>query len=113
MSYKKHFKVNTSGSMSPISGAGSNTNYNADFGYRNWGSSLPDVYTGHPNRIERYNQYESMDQDPEINGALDTIAEFATQQSVDTETAITIKYYQSEKVTDTENEILTDRKSVV
>lgn len=104
MAYKKHFKVNTSGTMSPISGANGN-NYSPDVGYRNWGSSLPDVYTGHPNRIERYNQYESMDQDPEINGALDTIAEFGTQDSVDTETAFTIKYFDD--VTETENEIIT------
>ena len=106
MAYKKHFKVNTSGAMSPISGnGGSGSSMSADVGYRNWGSTLPDVYTGHPNRIERYNQYESMDQDPEINGALDTISEFATQESVDTETAMTVKYY--DKVTDTENEIIT------
>ena len=106
MAYKKHFKVNTSGAMSPISGnGGSGSSMSADVGYRNWGSTLPDVYTGHPNRIERYNQYESMDQDPEINGALDTISEFATQESVDTETAMTVKYYDN--VTDTENEIIT------
>lgn len=107
MAYKKHFKVNTSGTMSPISGnaGGNNTMMSPDVGYRNWGSTLPDVYTGHPNRIERYNQYESMDQDPEINGALDTIAEFATQESVDTETALTVKY--NDKVTDTENDIIT------
>ena len=106
MAYKKHFKVNTSGTMSPISGnGGGGSMMSADVGYRNWGSTLPDVYTGHPNRIERYNQYESMDQDPEINGALDTISEFATQESVDTETAMTVKYY--DKVTDTENEIIT------
>jgi len=107
MAYKKHFKVNTSGAMSPISGnTGSGNNMmSPDVGYRNWGSTLPDVYTGHPNRIERYNQYESMDQDPEINGALDTIAEFSTQESVDTETSITVKYH--DKVTDTENEIIT------
>ena len=106
MAYKKHFKVNTSGTMSPISGnGGRNSSMSPDVGYRNWGSTLPDVYTGHPNRIERYNQYESMDQDPEINGALDTIAEFATQESVDTETSITVKYH--DKVTDTENEIIT------
>jgi hypothetical protein len=105
MAYKKHFKVNTSGTMSPISGNGGSNNYSPDVGYRNWGSNLPDVYTGHPNRIERYNQYESMDQDPEINGALDTIAEFATQDNVDTETAFSLKYF--DKVTDTENEIIT------
>ena len=106
MAYKKHFKVNTSGAMSPISGNSSSTS-NADVGYRNWGSTLPDVYTGHPNRVERYNQYESMDQDPEINGALDTIAEFATQESVDTETALSVKYH--DKVTDTESDIITQQ----
>lgn len=90
--------------MSPISG-NSNSATSPDVGYRNWGSTLPDVYTGHPNRVERYNQYESMDQDPEINGALDTIAEFATQESVDTETALTVKY--NDKVTDTESDIIT------
>lgn len=90
--------------MSPISGNNS-AGASPDVGYRNWGSTLPDVYTGHPNRVERYNQYESMDQDPEINGALDTIAEFATQDSVDTETALTIKYH--DKATETENEIIT------
>ena len=106
MAYKKHFKVNTSGTMSPISG-NSSAPSSPDVGYRNWGSTLPDVYTGHPNRVERYNQYESMDQDPEINGALDTIAEFATQDSVDTNTALTINYH--DKVTDTENDIITSQ----
>ena len=56
MAYKKHFKVNTSGTMSPISG-NSSAPSSPDVGYRNWGSTLPDVYTGHPNRVERYNQY--------------------------------------------------------
>lgn len=105
MSYKKHFKVNTSGTMSPISGRNSGDAGAADVGYRNWSSTLPDVYTGHPNRIERYNQYESMDQDPEINGALDIVAEFATQESADTELSLTVKYH--DKVTDTENDIIT------
>jgi len=92
--------------MSPISG-NSSAPSSPDVGYRNWGSTLPDVYTGHPNRVERYNQYESMDQDPEINGALDTIAEFATQDSVDTETALTVNYH--DKVTDTESDIITSQ----
>ena len=37
-------------------------------------SRLPEVYTGHPNRIERYNQYEMMDVDAEINACLDILA---------------------------------------
>ena len=33
----------------------------------NYSSYLPDVYSGSPNRIERYQQYETMDADPEVN----------------------------------------------
>ena len=77
MSYKKSF-LNKSGVSSPISGNNSNNGAwnnsnkadagysNTDFGYKNYMSRLPEVYTGHPNRIERYNQYEMMDVDAEI-----------------------------------------------
>jgi len=49
-----------------------------------WQSWLPEVYSGQPNRIERYTQYDQMDMDSEINTALDTIAEFSTQTNNDT-----------------------------
>ena len=42
-------------------------------------SYLPEVYAGHPNRIQRYYQYDDMDRDSDINAALDTIADFCTQ----------------------------------
>lgn len=45
----------------------------------NYASYLPEVYAGHPQRIERYGQYDMMDQDSEINSALDTIADFCTR----------------------------------
>jgi hypothetical protein len=96
MSYKKRF-TNKTGVSSPISGANSNSGAwngspgqngmptggwnNDNFGYKNYGSKLPEVYTGHPNRIERYNQYEMMDVDAEINACLDIIAEFSTQKN--------------------------------
>lgn len=109
MSYKKSFKVNTSGVLSPISGAKQtgNSQNNTDFGYRNWGTHLPDVYSGHPNRIERYNQYESMDMDPEVNAALDIISEFSTQNAEDTKIALTVQYHS--KSSPTENEIITEQ----
>lgn len=94
MTYKKRFS-NKSGMSSPISGFNNNTGAwngspgqngsdtggwnNADMGYKNYRSRLPEVYTGHPNRIERYNQYEMMDVDAEINACLDIISEFSTQ----------------------------------
>lgn len=45
----------------------------------NYSSYLPEIYAGHPQRIERYGQYDMMDQDSEINSALDTIADFCTR----------------------------------
>ena len=94
MSYTKRFS-NKSGISSPISGFNNNTGAwngspgqngsdtggynNAEMGYKNYRSRLPEVYTGHPNRIERYNQYEMMDVDAEINACLDIISEFSTQ----------------------------------
>lgn len=82
MSWKKHFRVvnNSSGQISPISGASGSQ---IDPGYRNFASQLPEVYIGHPNRIERYNQYEQMDMDSEVNAALDILAEFCTQSNIE------------------------------
>jgi Bacteriophage T4-like portal protein (Gp20) len=96
MSYKKRFS-NLTGQVSPISGFNNNTGAwngpgapstsgtggwnNTEFGYKNYQSRLPEVYTGHPNRVERYNQYEMMDVDAEINACLDIIAEFSTQKN--------------------------------
>ena len=96
MAYTKKF-LNKSGVSSPISGGNSNSNAwngspgqngsstggwnNLDWGYRNYMSRLPEVYTGHPNRIERYNQYEMMDVDAEINACLDIISEFSTMKN--------------------------------
>ena len=95
MTYKKRFS-NKSGISSPITGFNNNTgSWNGpgqggpaeqglnsqDFGYKNYRSRLPEVYTGHPNRIERYNQYEMMDVDAEINACLDIISEFSTQKN--------------------------------
>jgi hypothetical protein len=108
MAYKKHFKTpNLDGRFSPLGGGSNNPGVMPEFGYKNYGSVLPDVYTGHPNRIERYTQYENMDADPEINAALDIIADFCTQVSEDTKTAFTIDY--KDKPTKTENDILTEQ----
>ena len=105
MTYKKHFtRVNQSGQMSPLGGGSvtgawngpgqnSATNYsNQDFGYKNYGSRLPEVYTGHPNRIERYNQYEMMDVDAEINACLDIISEFSTQKNEHNKTPFSLEW---------------------
>ena len=102
--WRKYFKVaDTSGVMSPISGHNQYglPNYGRndgsmgmppDFVFRNYASRLPEVYSGHPNRIERYNQYENMDMDSEINACLDIIAEFSTQINQDNDTPFEVKF---------------------
>lgn len=51
----------------------------------NYSSYLPEVYAGHPRRIERYSQYDLMDTDSEVNAALDTIADFSVQKNTKTD----------------------------
>ena len=119
--WRKYFKVaDTGGQLSPISGSnqfglpgypkqqgmgGAMANGTGnDFSFRNYASRLPEVYTGHPNRIERYNQYENMDMDSEINACLDIIAEFSTQMNDDNETPFDIHF--KDKPTDHEVDII-------
>jgi len=116
--WKKYFKVaNTGGQLSPISG---NDSYglpgygrndgrdpmrgHADIVYRNYASRLPEVYTGHPNRVERYNQYEAMDQDSEINACLDILAEFSTQTDAQDNLPFEVRY--NDQPTDHEVDII-------
>ena len=84
MAWKKYFK---DANMSPISGEKV-----PNFAKRNYSSYLPDVYTGHPNRVQRYFQYDQMDSDSEINAALDILAEFSTQQNKENETPFDIVF---------------------
>jgi hypothetical protein len=96
MAWKKYFNdVN----LSPISGEKV-----PNFAKRNYSSYLPDVYTGHPNRIQRYFQYDQMDSDSEINAALDILAEFSTQQNKENETPFDIIF--KDETTDHEVKLL-------
>ena len=107
MAWRKYYKLaDTSGMMSPISGASRGPS-GKNFGFQNYKNNLPEVYTGHPNRIERYNQYETMDMDSEINACLDIIAEFSTQLNEQNKTAFEVSY--SEKPTDNEVKILSEQ----
>jgi hypothetical protein len=118
--WRKYFKVaNTGGQLSPISGQNQfglpnyprqtgagydNAGTGNDFAFRNYASRLPEVYSGHPNRIERYNQYENMDCDSEVNACLDIIAEFSTQANEQNDTPFDINF--ADKPTDHEVEII-------
>jgi hypothetical protein len=102
MSWKKYFTpVNASGTMSPISGAGGSLSNPT---HRNYSSYLPDVYSGHPNRLERYGQYDTMDSDSEVNAALDILAEFCTQSN--DENGTPFRVFFKEQATPTEITII-------
>jgi len=102
MSWKKYFTpVSTpSGQLSPISGSGSGGGASRS----NYSSYLPDVYSGHPNRLERYQQYDTMDSDSEVNAALDILAEFCSQTNEENGTPFEIFF--KDQATQTEIKVI-------
>jgi hypothetical protein len=108
MGWKKHWRIVSDGSYSPVNGSVTDySSYNylgsqANAAYRNYQSMLPDVYSGHPNRIDRYTQYENMDLDSEANSALDILSEFCTQRSEETHTPFNVHFNEEA----TENEVM-------
>lgn len=57
--------------------------------YSNW---LPEVYSGPPDRLQRYAVYDQMNYDHEISAALDTIADFGTEPDEVTKQPLVIEY---------------------
>jgi len=104
MTWKKYFTPVPVGSRSNFSPVGSSSNPGP--ARANYSSYLPDVYTGSPNRLERYLQYETMDSDPEVNAALDILAEFCTQKLKDGQSAFKINWRH--KATNSEVKILSE-----
>ena len=105
MSWKKYFTPvdnDQSGSSSTINGT--NSGNRPGPAQTNYSSYLPDIYTGSPNRIERYSQYEVMDSDPEVNAALDILAEFCTQKLKDGKSPFSLGWRN--KATNSEVKIL-------
>jgi hypothetical protein len=102
MSWKKYFTpVSTTGQFSPISGMNS---MSPSASRTNYSSYLPDVYAGHPNRLERYGQYDTMDTDSEVNAAFDILAEFCTQQNQENGTPFQIFF--KDQATQTEIKVI-------
>lgn len=91
MSWKKYFTpVDVDGHNSTLSAGGNSARPGP--AQTNYSSFLPDVYSGSPNRVERYQQYEVMDTDPEVNAALDILAEFCTQKLKDNKSPFSVKW---------------------
>ena len=91
MSWKRYFTPveGQAGTSSPLSlGQGTQPGPARS----NYSSFLPDVYTGAPNRVERYGQYNTMDNDSEVNAALDILAEFCSQQNPINKTSFSIDF---------------------
>ncbi len=106
MSWKKHFTLVKTDS--PLTNVGGSRTDNGTR-YSHYASHLPEVYVGHPNRTERYGQYETMDIDSEINAALDILAEFCTQTNTENGTGFDIHFV--ENPTESEVEIIKQQLS--
>ena len=107
MSWKKYFTPvptgdNQNGSYSPFTAR--NSGNLAGPAKTNYSSYLPDVYVGSPNRVERYSQYNTMDQDSEVNAALDILAEFCSQKNKSNNTPFLVEY--KNKATNSEINII-------
>ena len=105
MTWRKYFTpVNLSSNMGPISGSTAINSIGNNPSRTNYSSFLPDVYAGHPNRLERYGQYDTMDSDSEVNAAFDILAEFCCQLNDENGTPFQIKF--KDQVTNTEVKII-------
>jgi len=99
MSWRKHFKIWDPETEKRGNGLGAASPSSSKFS-----SYLQEVYTGQPNRVERYLQYDQMDQDSEVNAALDTIAEFCTQ--ADEKTNLPFRVMWKDDPTDSESKVV-------
>lgn len=97
MSWRRYFTPVQTGNMSPVGSGGRSS---ANPSRTNYSSYLPDVYSGHPNRLERYSQYDTMDMDPEVNAAFDILAEFCTQSNDDNGTPFQVFFKEQSTPTE-------------
>ena len=101
MSWKKYFNVQKSSFNTGNQPQSANSR---SVSTSKFSSYLNEVYTGTPNRVDRYMQYDQMDMDSEINAALDTIAEFCTQ--FDAKTNVPFDVHFNDTPTDSEVKVL-------
>jgi hypothetical protein len=104
MSWKKYFNPVSADKASATYSPLSNATGRPGPARANYSSYLPDVYTGAPNRIERYLQYDTMDMDSEVNAALDILAEFCSQKNEQNQTPFHLHFRS--KATNSEITIL-------
>lgn len=89
MTWKKFFKPVNSVLPAAQRSIDSTSAYASTAKYSNW---LPEVYSGPPDRLQRYSVYDQMNFDHEICAALDTLADFATEPDAVTKLPLVIQY---------------------
>jgi uncharacterized protein YlbG (UPF0298 family) len=105
MSWRKHFQIPQT--ANEIARANKNSQasapgLNTSSKFSSW---LKDVYSGMPNRVDRYMQFDIMDADSEVNAALDTIAEFCTQFDYESNLPFAVEHFNDP--TDAEVKVIT------
>lgn len=105
MSWRKHFTIpqtaNELAKTTKNSHAGAH-GVNTSSKFSSW---LKDVYSGMPNRVDRYMQFDIMDSDSEVNAALDTVAEFCTQFDYESNLPFAVEHFNDP--TDAEVKVIT------
>lgn len=105
MTWKKHFQpIDKNKKLQAVIKNRTSSNSPSANANNSFSSFLPEIYAGHPQRRERYTQYDIMDQDSEVNAALDTISDFSTRPDETTGALFGINFVG--KARDTEVEIL-------
>ena len=74
----------------------SNRHYGKKENLQSW---LPEIYAGSSERMVKYQHYDTMDRDTEVNTALDTISEFSTQMDEVTELPFILRWNVETKST--------------
>lgn len=96
--WRKYFNSSSNSGL-PVNVTGTPTDGYATTHSR-YSSWLPEVYAGSPNRLMRYIQYDQMDNDLEINAALDILAEFCTQDDDTTDLPFVFNFNQDPSETE-------------
>ena len=95
MTWKKHFRTVSADSKMQKAYTAMQNNSTQNLYSNKFSSHLPEVYSGNPNRIQRYLQYEQMANDPEIGRALDIIASFCSKKEEKSRSVFNI-YFEKE-----------------
>lgn len=102
--WKRHFRVAANRTPTVV-----NNDNGSQSTSGKYSSILPEIFAGHPNRIQRYYQFEDMARDSDLSAALDTIADFCTQSEEQQDTPFLVNYLT--EANETETKLITESLS--